>query len=206
MSAIRGRPRPVIIYDDATVGKFGTEIHDCRVNLKWSRREASRRVGISYGHLYMMETGKAWPSLDVLKRICDAYGLSFKEMYAFMPRKPRDKRGGKGYPRRKNPALSKRFGELIRIWRKRRKMSMSDLATQAGVHLNYVSFIERGGVNPPRYKVCRALAKALGKKAVRLELLRGAFLVERGDYARALVEAIRPGEWKRIQVWEKGDS
>lgn len=205
MGAIRGRPRATVTYDDATVGKFGAEIHDRRLVLKWSRREAARHIGISYMHLYMMETGKSLPSMDTLKRLCEAYDLGFKEMYDFMPVKPRERKGGRSYPRKKSPAISCRFGELIRMWRVRKEMSLSDVAQRTGIHLNYLSLLERGRVNPPRYKVCRALAKALGKKAARLELLRAAFLTERPEFARALVRAVRPGEWKRIAVWEKGN-
>jgi len=46
-----------------------------------------------------------------------------------------------------------RFGDLLRAWRTRRRLSQLDLATEAGISSRHVSFIETGRTQPSREMV-----------------------------------------------------
>ena len=62
-----------------------------------------------------------------------------------------------------SPAISPTtpgLGDLLRYWRRNRRMSQLDLANQAETTARYVSFVETGRANPSRHMVLR-LAQAL---------------------------------------------
>ena len=52
------------------------------------------------------------------------------------------------------------FGDLLRDWRRRRRLSQLDLAVEAEVSSRHVSFVESGRSTPSRAMVLR-LAEAL---------------------------------------------
>jgi transcriptional regulator with XRE-family HTH domain len=56
------------------------------------------------------------------------------------------------------------FGDLLRDWRRRRRLSQLDLALEAGVSARHVSFVESGRSSPSRAMVLR-LADALAVPA-----------------------------------------
>ena len=56
--------------------------------------------------------------------------------------------------------IEKRFGEAVRHWRNRRRLSQEQLAQRAGVHRTYVSDIERGMRNVSLQNI-EKLARAL---------------------------------------------
>jgi transcriptional regulator with XRE-family HTH domain len=53
-------------------------------------------------------------------------------------------------------------GDLVRAERAKRRMTQTDLATRAGLHLNTVSFIETGRTMTPSLKTLNRIAAALG--------------------------------------------
>ncbi len=53
------------------------------------------------------------------------------------------------------------FGQQIRHIRRRRAVSQEEIAHRAGIHVTYLSGIERG-VRNPSLKNIRAIARALG--------------------------------------------
>ena len=57
-------------------------------------------------------------------------------------------------------AAGPELGDLLRYWRRSRRMSQLDLANQAETTARYVSFVETGRANPSRHMVIR-LAEAL---------------------------------------------
>ena len=59
------------------------------------------------------------------------------------------------------PELPDVFGEVLRKHRKRKGWSQMKLATEAGLHLNALSNLERGKRNPSLHTVF-VLARALG--------------------------------------------
>lgn len=56
--------------------------------------------------------------------------------------------------------LSERLGERVRALRKRKEWSLEALAERAGMHVTYLSSVERGHRNPT-LNVLAALASAL---------------------------------------------
>lgn len=162
-------------------------------------------MGISYVQLYMLETGRSFPSAETFKRICKVYDWNQDDARVLLP-PSWGKRGRRGpTSKRKDYALSKRYGELIRLWRQRKGLTMIQLSTKAGIALAYLSFIERGAVNPPPYKTGERLAQALGKKPLRLVVLRAAFQVGKKKIGRAIIKQFLPDELPRLKVWEKGN-
>jgi transcriptional regulator with XRE-family HTH domain len=66
------------------------------------------------------------------------------------------------------------FGELLRDWRERRRLSQLDLALSADVSARHISFLETGRARPSRAMIQR-LAEALDAPlAYRNELLEAA--------------------------------
>ncbi|OHB76941.1 MAG: hypothetical protein A2Z34_10935 [Planctomycetes bacterium RBG_16_59_8] len=53
------------------------------------------------------------------------------------------------------------FGLLIKDLRKKRKMTLENVATRIGTHKGYISGIENGKVNPPSVKFIRRIARVL---------------------------------------------
>lgn len=63
--------------------------------------------------------------------------------------------------RRTISELSRRFGDRVRAVRKRKDWSLEELADKAGMHVTYLSSIERGHRNPT-LNVVAGIATALG--------------------------------------------
>ena len=63
--------------------------------------------------------------------------------------------------RRTISELSRRFGNRVRTFRKRKGWSLEDLADKAAMHVTYLSSIERGHRNPT-LNVVDGIASALG--------------------------------------------
>src|SRR6478672_3786237 len=53
------------------------------------------------------------------------------------------------------PSARRSFGELLREWRQRRRMSQLDLAAEAEVSTRHLSFVETGRSQPSREMVLR---------------------------------------------------
>ena len=51
-----------------------------------SREEIAVRAKVSVSYVTMLELGQREPSLRVLRRLADVYGLSLSEMDALLPR------------------------------------------------------------------------------------------------------------------------
>ena len=64
-------------------------------------------------------------------------------------------------------AFTKAFGAHVRSIRQERGMSQEEVAHRAGIHVTYLSGIERGRRNPS-VKNLRRLAKALGVRLPQL--------------------------------------
>lgn len=62
---------------------------------------------------------------------------------------------------RKDSELCQIFGDRIRELRKKKKWTLEELAHRAGVHVTYLSGLERGRRNPT-LKVISRLTRALG--------------------------------------------
>lgn len=51
-----------------------------RVNRGLKQSEAAERLGKNKKTIYLWETGKAKPSLDMVEPICNLYGVSYDEI------------------------------------------------------------------------------------------------------------------------------
>lgn len=58
--------------------QIGNKLQELRGDL--SVREAARRIGIDHSYLSKIEKGKV-PSLEMLKKICDFYGISVGSLF-----------------------------------------------------------------------------------------------------------------------------
>jgi transcriptional regulator with XRE-family HTH domain len=63
--------------------------------------------------------------------------------------------------RRESSELSQRFGERVRLLRKEKGWSLEELAERAGMHVTYLSSVERGHRNPT-LNVVATISSALG--------------------------------------------
>ena len=63
--------------------------------------------------------------------------------------------------RRGSNELCQQFGDRVRVLRKRKGWSLEELAERAGMHVTYLSSVERGYRNPT-LNVVAALSLALG--------------------------------------------
>lgn len=55
-------------------------IREARLNAGLSLRKASKKVGVSVTTLMKWEEGTTSPSLENAKRLCEAYGISIKDL------------------------------------------------------------------------------------------------------------------------------
>ncbi len=78
------------------------------------------------------------------------------------------------------PAISKRFGIVVRKHRLQADMTQEALAERAGIHATYVGMVERGDRNPT-LDVAARIAKAL---KLDLAALIGEALAERSTKGR----------------------
>lgn len=58
----------------------------------------------------------------------------------------------------------KQFGDRVKKFREKKGLTQQDLADKTGMHVSYISRIERGGENPAYDKI-EKIAKVLGVKA-----------------------------------------
>lgn len=63
--------------------------------------------------------------------------------------------------------IRKELGEKLRAVREKAKLTQAEVATKAGVHVNYYARIERGEENPSFEKL-QSVMKALGIKSLDL--------------------------------------
>ena len=52
----------------------------------WTREEVAVRANLSASYVTMIELGQREPSLKVLRRLADAFGVSLAEIVALLPR------------------------------------------------------------------------------------------------------------------------
>lgn len=64
--------RGKIIVEGKALSVF---LKEFRIQWNMSQREAARIIGLSHVFLNRIEKGKAQPSLEMLERICDYYGI-----------------------------------------------------------------------------------------------------------------------------------
>lgn len=67
--------------------------------------------------------------------------------------------------------MGRRFGDLARLARIRRKLSLRDVASELGVTITYISEIELGRRNPPSPEKVKAWAGYLGIDADKFDML-----------------------------------
>ena len=53
-----------------------------RIKCGLSVQEAAERAGITKAHLYKIEDGESKPSVEVLSRLCDGYGIKLSQFFA----------------------------------------------------------------------------------------------------------------------------
>ena len=80
------------------------------------------------------------------------------------------------------------FGALVKQLRKKKGLTLQDVASKVGSHKGYVSGIESGKVNPPSVKLIRKFAKLFGQDEKRLVLL--AWVDKAPDIIKPLVEPL----------------
>ena len=69
--------------------------------------------------------------------------------------------------RKDQEKIRKELGEKLRAVREKAKLTQAEVASKAGVHVNYYARIERGEENPSFEKL-QSLMKALGLKSLDL--------------------------------------
>ena len=60
--------------------RFGDYIREVRRRLQWTQPEASREIGIEQSYLSKLESGKSYPSEDVLSSIVEAYQIDVSDL------------------------------------------------------------------------------------------------------------------------------
>ena len=61
-------------------------LRSARVNKGYTQKEAAGRIGISEETLSRYERGKTFPSLEVIKRMEEVYGVSYNEIRFTAPK------------------------------------------------------------------------------------------------------------------------
>lgn len=69
--------------------------------------------------------------------------------------------------RKDQEKIRKELGEKLRAIREKAKLTQAEVASRAGVHVNYYARIERGEENPSFEKL-QSVMKALGLKSLDL--------------------------------------
>lgn len=63
------------------------------------------------------------------------------------------------------------FGEMVKVARKTRDLTLQDVARACGTVKGYVSGIEGGKVSPPSWRVVRRMCRILGLPETKMQLL-----------------------------------
>jgi transcriptional regulator with XRE-family HTH domain len=84
---------------------FGEKIRELRQHQRYSQREVAARIGITAVHLGRIESGRFFPSVEVVKRLAEIYGVTPNYLV-------NDEPGPNGAPSVANQALAQRL-ELI---------------------------------------------------------------------------------------------
>lgn len=67
----------IIIYSvNRKKMKFHEKVNALRKERSWSQGELARKIGIHLGHLSRIENGKSSPSIDILKKLTEAFEVS----------------------------------------------------------------------------------------------------------------------------------
>lgn len=80
------------------------------------------------------------------------------------------------------------FGALVKQLRKKKGLTLQNVASKIGSHKGYVSGIESGKVNPPSVKLIRKFAKLFGQDEQRLVLM--AWVDKAPDIIKPIVEPL----------------
>jgi len=59
---------------------LGERLRELRNRQDWTLRDVAARTGVSIGHQSDMERDTVKPSIDVLERMADAYGLTLSDL------------------------------------------------------------------------------------------------------------------------------
>ena len=66
--------------------KMEISLRSARVNKGYTQKEAAGRIGISEETLSRYERGRTYPSVEVIKRMEEVYGISYNEIRFTAPK------------------------------------------------------------------------------------------------------------------------
>lgn len=170
-----------------------------------TRREMGAYCGISHSTLSLIEKGKAPPSEEVFGYMTELFQWNEKKTRETLPKL----RAARGAPKGKRDEIVDRwlagrrvFRDTLDRWRASADLSKDKLAEIAGLSRVVMTQIFNLTYAIPRNGVCRRLAKACGKKPLRLLLLR---FISVADPAlrRGLVELFFPDEKELLKEMKR---
>lgn len=133
---------------------LGLAIKKLRVDARWTQSELAERAAMSKSFLAACETGAGAPSLETLETILGALGRSYQDLTRAQAqcarsgaaiRRARVRRGrGGGRRAGKAPHLVARLGLALRVVRRQRDLTQSELAARAGVSKQGIGAWETG--------------------------------------------------------------
>lgn len=137
---------------------IGEVLRACRTSMDKTLEQAARELNIGTSLLGMYERGERVPPPDKLALLADYYGISVD---ALLGRTAAQSHTEERVPTQEAQALWKRLGGRVHEYRRRQKISLEDLAEQAGIDPQQLIRIEAGLVDTPLPSLL-ALASSLG--------------------------------------------
>lgn len=123
----------------------GKLIRDTRKCRNLSLQDLAKKAGISISYLSEIERGKKQPSLETINKLSQALNISKEGLFSDSP---------------KSNVSGNSLGERLYLFRKRKDLSLSDLAQKVGISNTYLCQIE-GQNAMPSISTLKKIAKAL---------------------------------------------
>lgn len=62
---------------------FGARLKELRKRMKWTQEQLAEKVGVDTKHISFLETGRNFPSADLLEKFKNVFDIEYKDIFDF---------------------------------------------------------------------------------------------------------------------------
>jgi transcriptional regulator with XRE-family HTH domain len=150
--------------ETAEQATFGESIRRARIKNAWSQSELGGKLGVGQGTISNWETGRTPPDRNQKIRLREILGLRQSEIKGASAGSSDEQAEKAQQAEAAEQVGPSAFGSWLNRLRNERGLSVTELASKAGVSVPAIYNIEAGRSENPRAQTARRLEKALGKE------------------------------------------